>query len=265
MFSRTDRCIAQRLGAVAGHEAMPARSRRPGWAKLTARAVDLDACRRPAGSTPESAANSSSWPWPSSATTPATSPLREVEGDVLQLGADLQVAHGEARSCLRRAACLSGRAACATRALFDLGAEHQFDDPLLDAGADVDDADRLAVAQHGGAVAERGDLDEAVRDEDDRAAGLALPPDDVEHALGEVGRQRRGHLVEQQHVGLDGQRAGEIEHALDGERHVARGVAQVEVGDAEFAHPVAERLDRRLRSGGDWTATSRSGISDGSW
>ena len=125
------------------------------------------------------------------------------------------------------------------------GAEHQLDDLFLDAGHDVDDADGLAVAQHGGAVAQRRDLDEAVRNEDHRAAGLALAAHHVEHALGEVGGQRRGHLVEQQHVGLDGERAGKVEHALDGQRNVARGVAQVEVGNAEFAHPVAERLDRR--------------------
>ena len=39
--------------------------------------------------------------------------------------------------------------------------------------------------------------------------------------LGEVGRQRRRHLVEQQDVGLDGERAREIEDAQHGERHVA--------------------------------------------
>ena len=127
------------------------------------------------------------------------------------------------------------------------GAEHQLDDLLLDAGRDVDDADGLAVAQHGGAIAKRRDLDEAVGNEDDGAAGFALAADDVEHALGKVGRQRGGHLVEQQHVGLDGQRARQVEHAQHGERNVAGGVADIEVGNAELAHPFAERLERRAR------------------
>ena len=150
------------------------------------------------------------------------------------------------------------------RASFERGAEHQLDDPLLDAGLDVQDADRLAVAQHRGAVADRGDLGEAVRDVDHRAARLGLPAHHLQHPLGEVGGQRRRHLVEQQHVGLHGQRPGEVEHAQDGERNVARRVAEREVGDAELAHPLAERLDRRLRQP-QVLRTSRSGISDGSW
>ena len=132
-------------------------------------------------------------------------------------------------------------------------------------GDDVDDADGLAVAQHGGAVAERGDLDEAMRNEDDGPAGLALAAHDVEHALGEVGGQRRRHLVEQQHVGLDRERAREIEHALDGQRNVARGVAKVEVGHAEFAHPVRGTARRGVCVRRRLDSTSRSGISDGSW
>ena len=68
----------------------------------------------------------------------------------------------------------------------------------------------------------------------------------LQHALGEVGGQRRGHLVEQQDVGFDRERPRQIEDALDGERNVARGGAEIEIGDAEFLDPLAERLDRRL-------------------
>ena len=85
-----------------------------------------------------------------------------------------------------------------------------------------------------------------MRDEDDRAARLALAADDVENALGEVRRQCRGHLVEQEHVGLDGERPREVEDAEDGERDVARRLAEVEVGNAELLDPGEERLDRRL-------------------
>ena len=77
---------------------------------------------------------------------------------------------------------------------------------------------------------------------------------DVENPLGEVGRQRRGHLVEQQHVGLDRQRAREIEDAQDGERDVPRRLAEIEIGNAELLDPAQERLDRRsgeAQIGGD--------------
>ena len=57
-----------------------------------------------------------------------------------------------------------------------------------------------------------------------------------------------------QHVGLDGERPREIEDALDGERDVPRRVAEIEVGNAELLDPLAERLDRRLRSAADSAA-----------
>ena len=111
---------------------------------------------------------------------------------------------------------------------------------------DVDDADRLALAQHGRAVADRGDLDHAVRDEDDGAIAAALAADDLEDALGEVRGQRRGHLVEHQDVGLDGEGAREVDDPERGQRHAPRQARQVEVLEAELGEPVAERLDRRL-------------------
>ena len=105
----------------------------------------------------------------------------------------------------------------------DLGPQHQLDDLFLDARHDVDHADRRAIAQHRRTIAQGGNFDEAVRDENHRAAGLALALHHIEHALDEVGRQRRGHFVEQQHVGLDGQRPRQIEHPLDRQRDIARG------------------------------------------
>ena len=74
-----------------------------------------------------------------------------------------------------------------------------------------------------------------------------LAADDVEDALGEVGGQGRGHLVEDEDVGLEREGAGEVEDALDGEREVAGRLAEVEVGDAELAHPVEERARRACR------------------
>ena len=186
--------------------------RRPRW------------CRRRAGRTPESTANSSSWPWPSRATTPSTSPSCEVEGDVLRAWCR----RARLRT-LRRGGAGGGRrprrAARRRRGALDAGAEHQLDDPLLDARGDVDDADGLAVAQHGGAIAERGDLEKPVRDEDDRAAGPRSARRTTSRTRSaRFGRQRRGHLVEEQHVGLDGERAGEVE---DAQRRRAAGRARV--------------------------------------
>ena len=115
--------------------------------------------------------------------------------------------------------------------------QHQFDDPVLGAGRNVDDADGLAVAQHGCAVAERGNLDETMRDEDDGPSGLALAADDVEHPLGQVGRQCGGYFVEQQHVRLDGQGARQVEDAQHRQRQVACGLADVEIGERRARGP----------------------------
>ena len=104
--------------------------------------------------------------------------------------------------------------------LLDL-TEHQLDDPFLRPRSDVDDADGLAFAKHGRTVADRCDLDHAMRDEDDGPIAAALATDDLEHTLGQVRRQRRGDLVEQEHVGLDRQRARQIDDAQRGQRNVA--------------------------------------------
>ena len=132
------------------------------------------------------------------------------------------------------------------RQLLDDLAEHQLDDPLLGALGHVDDADRLALAQHRRPVADGGDLDQPVRDEDDRPIAALLAADDLEDALGEVRGQRRGHLVEHQHVGLDRERAGEVDDPERGQRQAPRQARQIEVLEAELVEPVAERLDRRL-------------------
>ena len=74
MFSRTDRCMRSASARFAGHVHEPRADR-----------VGADGRRRPPGRPPrarprsalrdpDSTSNSSSWPWPSSATTPSTSP-----------------------------------------------------------------------------------------------------------------------------------------------------------------------------------------------
>ena len=204
---------------------------------------------------PESTPNSSSCPWPFERDDAEHLAVMEIERDVVELGPDAEVADADARRAFDRCArSLAIALRDGMQILLDRRAEHQLHDPLLGARSHVDDADGLAVAQHRGAIAKRGNLQQPVRDEDHRAAGLALALHDVEHLLREIGRQRGRHLVEQQHVGLDRQRPREIEHAKDGERDVPRRLAEIEVGHAELLDPAPEGRDRRLgqpQIGGD--------------
>ena len=192
--------------------------------------------------------NSSSWPWPSSATTPRTSPGYSSNETSTSFGGEPQVRGADARraalgSRRRRAgAGTAGR----PRPGCDV-AQHQPDDPLLRAGFDVDDPDRLAFAQDGRAVAHGADLDHPMRDEDDRAGGAAPSPDDLEDAFGQVGRKGGGHLVEHQHGGLDRERTREVDDPQRRERQRTRGGRQVEARDAELRQPGPEGLDRRAR------------------
>ncbi len=80
----------------------------------------------------------------------------------------------------------------------------------------------------------------------DRAIAAPAAADDLEHAFGQVGGQGRGHLVEHQDVGLDGQRSREVDDAQRGKRQPARHARQVEVDEPQLGEPVPERLDRRL-------------------
>ena len=198
----------------------------------------------------------------------------QLEGDVRELRAEAQVAQLEARRGgrrQRRAAGRAGRDALVDGRLgFTGGAEHELDDALLGARAHLlHDPHRLAVAEDGGAVAEGADLEQAVGDEDDRLAGLTPAAHDVEHPLGEVGGQRRGHLVEEQDVRVDGQRPGQVEDAQHGERQVAHHGVPVQVegtpssvtqpmngsrgasGEAQVGRHVEVGDERRLLVDGD--------------
>ena len=62
------------------------------------------------------------------------------------------------------------------------------------------DADELAIAQHGDAVAQRGDLVEAMRDVDERRPVRPPRADQREQALDLGVGQRRGRLVEHDHA-----------------------------------------------------------------
>ena len=132
------------------------------------------------------------------------------------------------------------------RQVLDDLSEHQLDDPLLGALGHVDDADCLALAQHRGAIAHGADLDQSVGDEHDGPIPSPVAPNDLEHALGEVRGQRRSHLVEHQHIGLDRERPCEVDDPERGQRHAPSHARQIEIPETELVKPVAKRLDRRL-------------------
>ena len=125
-------------------------------------------------------------------------------------------------------------------------AQHQRDDLLLGARGHVHDPDGLALAQDGGPVADGGDLDQPMRDEDHGPVAAALAADDLEDALGQVRRQRGGHLVEHQDVRLDGHGAGEVDDPQRCQRDASRQARQIELLEAQLMQPVTEGLERRL-------------------
>ena len=74
MFSRTERCISRASARSAATYTTPARMASPGWRNVTGCAVDGEISPLLGRSFPARMSNSSSWPWPSRATTPTTSP-----------------------------------------------------------------------------------------------------------------------------------------------------------------------------------------------
>ena len=145
-------------------------------------------------------------------------------------------------------------------------AEHELDDALLRARAHVHDADGLAVAQDRGPVAERADLQEAVRDEDDRATGLALVADGLEDA---VARSAGSAAVISSSSRTSGSSASARARSMTrsigerarrrasraGRRPGRRASAAMRSAKASTGVCVRRRFDR----------TSRSGMSAGSW
>ena len=134
-------------------------------------------------------------------------------------------------------------------------AEHHLDDGFFDPRFDLHVTDGDAFAQHGGALADRGDLGKAVGDVDDGAAGVGLGADGCEHAVDEVGRESGGHLVEEEDVGFDSEGAGEVEDAEACQGEAADQRVLAEGGQAELADPVAEAVD--------WCAAEAEIVGDG--
>ncbi len=90
-------------------------------------------------------------------------------------------------------------------------------------------AHEAAVAQHGDAVRDRVDLVEEVRDEQDRQTRLAQAAQHREQALDFAVVQAGRRLVEDQHLGIDAQRAGDGHQLLHGHRQRADRALRIDV------------------------------------
>src|SRR5262245_36167262 len=85
--------------------------------------------------------------------------VMKIERNILELGPNPKVPDTQFRASFgrfTRGLALTSRDGM--QFLFDRGTEHQVDDPLLRAGAHQHDADRLAVAENCGSIAEGGDF-----------------------------------------------------------------------------------------------------------
>ena len=120
------------------------------------------------------------------------------------------------------------------------------DDPLLGALGHIEHTHGLPVAEDRRPVAQRRDLEHPVGDEDDRPARFADLAHDVQHPFGEVGWEGRGHLVEQQQVGLRGEGARKVDDPQRRQRQLAHVRPQVELADAQVAQQAPERRDGGL-------------------
>ncbi len=123
-------------------------------------------------------------------------------------------------------------------------AEHPGDEARLGLVGDRAGADHAAVAQHRDGVGQVEDLAEEVRDEDHGVAPRAQPADDLVQPLHLLRRQARGRLVEDDEVGVPGQRPEDLHLLLLGQRQPAddRAGLDVEPGVGhQLVEPVAQR------------------------
>ena len=243
MFSRIERCGSRACRRSAGTSTTPRRMTSKGWRGLTGSAVDRRSSPRSGLRLPARMSNSGSWPWPSRAASPSTSPgaTARLTSSSWRPAPTLR-ASSTGRSPIADVAARGARLVAHDRRRL---AEHRRDDLRLAALAGHERGDVATVAQHGAHVAVLAHLGEAVGDEQHRAVALLPPAHHGEHPLGQVGRQGGGDLVEEQQLRVERQRAGEVEHAQERQRHVAHLLAEVEA--VEVHRGELRRAPRRCR------------------
>jgi hypothetical protein len=164
----------------------------------------------------------------------------QAEGDVLDPVPVGEAAHLERRLAPERARGVRHPPRLGDRQRGPL-AEHGGHDPLLASLGRRQGVDVAAVAQHRHPVADLLHLQQPVGDEQHRAALLACLPDGGEHAVGVVGRQRGGDLVQQQQRGVVGQDPCHVEHPQQRQGQRPRLLAQLDAVEVELGEPTAER------------------------
>ena len=100
-------------------------------------------------------------------------------------------------------------------------ADHQPDDVGIGEIADRFRRDLVAIAEDGDAVAQGAHLFKAMRNEDDRATFVAQAARNGKERVDFLRRQRRGRLVHDDDAAVGGQRAGDLDHLLVGDRKTA--------------------------------------------
>ena len=96
------------------------------------------------------------------------------------------------------------------------------------------------VPEDGGSVTHPHHLGEAMGDQD-RGSTLILPVgQEREDPLGLVGRQGGRDLVEEQDLGIPGDRPGQVDHPQGLERYLPHERAAIETGELQSFEPLAE-------------------------
>ena len=121
-----------------------------------------------------------------------------------------KIAHCERGSLSRIATQLPGAASGGPR-FHRLHAKHKRHDSVFAALGGVCDADGDAIAQHRGAITERGNLGHAMRNENYRIAALAPAPHNREDPFRQVRRKSGGDLVQHKHDRIGRERARQID------------------------------------------------------
>ena len=195
---------------------------------------------------------SSVWPLPCTPATQSTSPARMVKRDAVEVDVAERVAHPEVLHDQRVVAQLG---LVLVDDQLDRAADHERGE-LGVGGGGLGLADDLAEADHGDLVGDLADLAELVGDEDDRLAGLLELAHDLHQLVGLLGRQDRGRLVEDQHLGVAREGLDDLDPLLDADGELLHQGVGVDV-EAEplgdLADALAGGVERRGSRRSRWT------------
>ena len=118
--------------------------------------------------------------------------------------------------------------------------QHEVDDLGLGTTRRLDHPHGLSISEHRRPVAEDTHLGEAVRDENDGATFLAPAANDVEDARGQVGGKCRRYFVEQQHIGLGGERPRQVQQPQAGRGQIPGEDTEVDAAHSQLRQPAPD-------------------------